>query len=217
MAESFAGSAIQPTGSLSVSDYNEPGMGCPFDYRLARTSFLVLPKLALQSMPMPFRRKFEALLQEMDDAGISTPRYFVLRDERPYAWAVLEDPEDEFSRIERVENYLADPWANYRHGRIEELCPKYVRPVVHAPEPVKRRPSSSHVWVPGWDGEFGYFRDAIGQKVVCTVRGYEDRHGVVRKYSMAHDTFGIDEFPDDEEEDTGLLWMKRGSFKFDGD
>lgn len=89
---------------------------CPFDDRLARTPYLVLPKLALQAMPMEWRMRFEAMLVEMDGAGLETPNYLVLRDERPYAWAVHEDEDDEFSRLDRVEVYLTDPWANYRHG-----------------------------------------------------------------------------------------------------
>lgn len=46
---------------------------CPFDYRLARTPYLVLPKLALQVMPMEWRKRFEAMLVEMEDAGLETP------------------------------------------------------------------------------------------------------------------------------------------------
>jgi hypothetical protein len=194
--------------------YNEPRMGCPFDYRLARTPYLVLPKLAIQSMPMGWRRRFEEMLQEMDDTGMSTPNYQVFRDDglgEPFTRATCVNESTGFVKVVRGQE---DPWANYRHGRTEEICPDYKRPFVAAPEPVERRPSQSHIWVPGWDGEFGYFRDAIDEKVVCTSRGYEGRRGVVRKHCTAHDTFGIDQFPDFDR-DTGLLWMKRGSFKFD--
>lgn len=197
-----------------MSDYNEPGMGCPFDYRLARTPYLVLPKLAIQSMPLPWRRRFEAMLQEMDDTGMSTPAYIVLRNDgerERYTRARIVNEETGFVRICGGED---DPWANYRHGHVEDICPDYKRPFVHAPEPVERRPSPQHVWQPMWDGETGYWIDAIGEKIVCISRGYEGCKGVVRKHSTAHDTFGIDKFPDSGL-DTSLLWMKRGSFKFD--
>jgi hypothetical protein len=200
---------------VSEMSYNEPGMGCPFDYRLARTSYLVLPKLALQSMPLPWRRRFEAMLQEMDDTGMSTPSYVVLRD---------DGERGEFTRA-RVVNHETgfvrmcggkdDPWAGYRHGRVEDICPDYKRPVVEAPEPVERRPSPSHLWVPSWDGESGYFREAIGEKVVCvSPPAYVGRKGVVRRHATSHDTFGIDEFPD-YEGDTGLLMMSRKDIRFD--
>jgi hypothetical protein len=198
-----------------VSEYNEPGMGCPFDYRLARTPYLVLPKLAIQSMPLPWRRRFEAMLQEMDDTGMSTPSYQVFRDDglgEPFTRATCVNESTGFVKIVRGQE---DPWANYRHGHVEEFCPDYKRPVVEAPEPVERRPSPSHLWVPSWDGETGYFREALGQKVVCvSPPSYVGRKGVVRKHATSHDTFGIDEFPD-YEGDTGLLMMSRKDIRFD--
>jgi hypothetical protein len=193
--------------------YNEPGMGCPFDYRLARTPYLVLPKLAIQSMPMEWRRRFEAMLQEMDDTGMETPGYQVFRDDglgEPYTRATCVNESTGFVKIVRGSE---DPWANYRHGKVEDICPDYKRPVVHAPEPVERRPSPSHLWVPGWDGEFGFFQDAIGKAVVCvSPTDYVGRKGIVREHSIPHDTFGID-----ESGVGGLLWMDRKDIRFDED
>lgn len=53
---------------------------CPFDTRLARTPYLVLPKLAIQAMPIEWRLRLEALLREADEAGLETPNYLVFRD-----------------------------------------------------------------------------------------------------------------------------------------
>ncbi len=116
-----------PAGAVDGPSGCDPSRkwGCPFDQRLARTPYFVLPKLALQSMPMEWRDRFDAMLAEMDETGMETPDYFVLRNERPYAWAVREDDDDDYSRIDHVEVYLDDPWANYRHGNIKELCPAY--------------------------------------------------------------------------------------------
>lgn len=177
--------------------YNEPGMGCPFDYRLARTPYLVLPKLAIQSMPMGWRRRFEAMLQEMDDTGMSTPGYHVFRDDgqgAEYTRARVVNEETGFIRLCRGKD---DPWANYRHGCVENICPDYQRPFVATPEPVERRPSPSHLWVPGWDGEFGYWVEGIGAKVVGTIKHYEDRGGIVVDHATSHDTFGIAEYEGD--------------------
>lgn len=191
-----------------MSDYNQKHNGCPFDYRLARTPYLVLPKLAIQSMPMPWRRRFEAMLQEMDDTGLETPNYVVLRNDgerQRYTRARVVNEQTGFVRIVKGED---DPWANYRHGSAEELC-NYKRPIVHAPEPVERRPSPSHIWVPSWDGENGYWKDAIGLTVTSTykygAKEGETRGGVVKEHSRAHDTFGIAEY----EGDPTLLWLAR--------
>lgn len=105
--------------------YNEPGSGCPFDYRLARTPYLVLPKLAIQAMPMEWRRRFEAMLQEMDDTGMETPSYHVFRDDgegEEYTRARVVNEQTGFIRLVKG---LDDPWANYRHGRVEDLCVRF--------------------------------------------------------------------------------------------
>jgi hypothetical protein len=105
--------------------YNEPGNGCPFDYRLIRTPYLVLPKLALQAMPMEWRRRFEAMLQEMDDTGMSTPSYIVLRDDGQggeYTRGRVVNHETGFVRVCGGKD---DPWANYRYGKVEDICPEF--------------------------------------------------------------------------------------------
>lgn len=115
----------ESTASVPSAKWRE----CPFDMRLARTPYLVLPKLALQAMPYEWRDRFEAMLAEMDDAGLETPSYIVLRDERPYAWCVHEEEDDPFSRVDRVEVYLSDPWADYRHGDAWALSREAAQPL----------------------------------------------------------------------------------------
>jgi len=98
---------------------------CPFDGfdRLARTPYLVMPKLAIQAMPMSWRLRLDALLSEAEDAGIETPEYFVFRGgDDEYTRARLVNEQTGFVRIVKGRD---DPWANYRYGRIEKLCPKY--------------------------------------------------------------------------------------------
>lgn len=105
---------------------------CPFDSRLARCPYLVLPKLALQAMPFEWRDRFEALLAEMDATGMETPAYVVLRDDGPdgeYTKAHCVNPETGFIRIRRAPD---DPWANYKYGSVEEICPGFKRP--HDPQ-----------------------------------------------------------------------------------
>jgi hypothetical protein len=101
---------------------------CPFDYRLARTPYLVLPKLALQVMPMDWRKRFEALLVEMEEAGLETPDYHVFRDDGPgerYTRARVVNHQTGFVRLVGGED---DPWADYRHDqfrKVMELCPDF--------------------------------------------------------------------------------------------
>lgn len=95
---------------------------CPFDTILARTPYLVLPKLAIQAMPLDWRARLAALLDEAWEAGLSTPSYIVLRDEPPFTLVKHEyedNPEDNGGDVGEVHAYfpyLSDPWANYRHG-----------------------------------------------------------------------------------------------------
>ncbi|WP_019999100.1 hypothetical protein [Aureimonas ureilytica] len=84
--------------------------------RLYHTPYLVMPRLALEAMPIDWQRRFEALLKEADDAGLETPGYYVLRDEPEYTTTEDADSTDPTSRIETYHSLRNDPWANYRRG-----------------------------------------------------------------------------------------------------
>lgn len=101
---------------------------CPFDVRLARTPYLVLPKLAIQSMPMNWRLRLEQLLSEADATGLETPDYTVLRDEPEYSRSSPVDEDDPDGPIDRVDVLRPDPWANYRYGDVKELSPDFSPP-----------------------------------------------------------------------------------------
>lgn len=104
---------------------------CPFDGRLARTPYLVLPKLAIQVMPLEWRERFDSMLAEMEAAGIATPEYQVFRDDgagEKYTRATIVNETTGFVRIMGGE---PDPWADYRHmqfEKVEALCPDFKRP-----------------------------------------------------------------------------------------
>lgn len=69
-------------------------------FELSYCSYLVLPRLMLQSMPEDWQNKLVALLREAEEI-VETPEYTVLRrDERG--------------------KFIKDPWSNYRRGKIEE-------------------------------------------------------------------------------------------------
>ena len=113
---------------MSAVDLKHVRWDCPFDTRLARTAYLVLPKLAIQAMPFEWRDRFEALLQEVDDTGMECPEYIVLRDDGQggeYTRARVVNQDTGFIRICGGKD---DPWANYKYGSVEELCPKFKRP-----------------------------------------------------------------------------------------
>lgn len=108
--------------------HDEP---CPFDVRLARVPYFVLPKLAIQAMPMDWRKRLEALLQEADETGLQAPNYIVLRDDPAYSRKVPEDEEDPYGALDRVEILRRDPWADYRHATHEDvvaLSPEFKPP-----------------------------------------------------------------------------------------
>ena len=102
------------------------GGECPFDGILYRTPYLVMPKMAIQAMPMAWRRRLAALLEEAEAAGLETPSYLVLRDAAggdPLGSAVQD--ERGFIKIVRAP---CDPWAEYRHATladVQALAPKF--------------------------------------------------------------------------------------------
>ena len=104
---------------------------CPFDLRLARTPYFVMPKMAIQAMPMHWRKRLEALLKEADDAGLVTPSYQVFRDDgpgQPYTRVRTVNPATGFVRLT---GGAPDPWADYRHARLEDvqaICPTFSPP-----------------------------------------------------------------------------------------
>lgn len=93
---------------------------CPFDIRLNRTPYLVLPKLAIQAMPIEWRNRLEAMLEEMESAGIETPAYHVFRADPPVGIKGCKQvnkgkwDQEPFYRL--TGGWQGDPWANYRHG-----------------------------------------------------------------------------------------------------
>jgi hypothetical protein len=75
-----------------------------------------------------------------------------------------------------------DPWANYRHGRVEDICPDYKRPVVTRRSrlsAVRRRVPSLGAIV-GWGVRL--LSRSHREKVVCvSPPAYVGRKGVVRR------------------------------------
>lgn len=92
------------------------------EQRLYRTQYLVLPKLAIQSMPTEWIAQLERLLLVAEQAGMETPTYVVLRDEPEFIGTVYEDPEDEDGTVDHYDVRRSDPWANYRRGHASDLC-----------------------------------------------------------------------------------------------
>lgn len=99
-----------------------------FGQRLYRTPYLVVPRLALEAMPIEWQIKLEALLQEADNAGLVTPEYFVFRDltdGNPEAIKGVKQvnrgdwDQEPFYRF--TGGWRHDPWTDYRHGNAWEL------------------------------------------------------------------------------------------------
>lgn len=85
--------------------------GPVWDWFPSRTSFLVLPRIALQEMPEEWQARFVALLREAEAMGIVTPDLDVCR-------------RDDKGRLQKVPK----AWCNYRRGTLrdamaqEEAC-----------------------------------------------------------------------------------------------
>jgi hypothetical protein len=103
----------------------------PFDTRLYRTPYLVLPKLAIVDMPLEWQERLEGLLLEMEAAGIETPDYYVFRNVtrgNPEGIrgvkCVNEDRHDQRDFYRLTGGFQDDPWADYRRGNAFALSGK---------------------------------------------------------------------------------------------
>ena len=93
---------------------------------LYRTAYFTLPRLAIEAMPSQWQQRFVDLMNEAyEQHGMETPAYHVLRADAEYTSVTLDDPDDETSWEREFYCLRHDPWANYRHGRIDELCPSF--------------------------------------------------------------------------------------------
>lgn len=99
--------------------------------RLYRTPYFVLPRLAIEAMPEEWQERLEALMIEAEAAGLETPSYHVFRDKSepgvdPFMRGVKQVGDNGFC-VFHGRHAMGDPWANYRHGSLEKLCPTFKR------------------------------------------------------------------------------------------
>lgn len=92
-----------------------------FGMRLYRTPYFVVPRLALEAMPLDWQLRFEALLQEADAVGLQTPEYHVVRHGSEFAIVERSDSEDPYSSLSVLYLQSKDPWADYRRGNAYDL------------------------------------------------------------------------------------------------
>lgn len=71
-------------------------------FGLTYSSYLVLPRLLLQEMPLEWQRQLVDILDKLNATGISTPVYAVQR--RDSKGRMIKD----------------DPWCRYRHGTVAD-------------------------------------------------------------------------------------------------
>ena len=98
-------------------------------FGLTRASYLVIPRLALQAMPVEFQRRFVALLEEFEAFGIQTPDYHVLRNHPAFTAVERSDEDDPYSSEREFTILQDDPWANYRRGTVEACMGATLRAV----------------------------------------------------------------------------------------
>ena len=77
-------------------------------FGLTYSSYLVIPRSALQVMPEEWQKRLVSLLDEAEEMGLETPTYVVQR-------------RDESGR------FISDEWADYRHPKITHLLPEELK------------------------------------------------------------------------------------------
>jgi hypothetical protein len=97
-------------------------------FGLSYSSYFVLPRLAMQEMPIDWQERFIALMAEAEALGLETPNYHVLRNSREHTLVAKYDPDDETSRDYEFTAVAEDEWANYRRGSAAALCPAFKVP-----------------------------------------------------------------------------------------
>lgn len=110
--------------------YHQPPVHAFFG--LSYSSYFVMPRSALQVLPLDWQNRFVALMNEAEEFGLETPDYKVLRSDAPYTLVTKYDIEDEGSRDYEFTALLEDPWADYRHPDIS-LLPLSLRPTLSEP------------------------------------------------------------------------------------
>lgn len=112
--------------------YRDSSMTDIFGQRLYRTPYLVIPRMALEAMPEDWQKRMAALLDEAEAAGLVTPNYFVFRDVTDGNPDMIRGCKhvnrgqwDQVPFYRLTGGHRDDPWANYRHGDIRELCPEF--------------------------------------------------------------------------------------------
>lgn len=80
-----------------MSDHAEPIHDW---FELSYSSYLVIPRLALQEMPVDWQRRLVALLDEAEAGGMATPSDYTVQ-----------------RRING--RFRRDPWADYRRSSVE--------------------------------------------------------------------------------------------------
>lgn len=91
-------------------------------FGLSRQAYFVIPRLALEAMPVSWQERFIDLMDEAEAAGLETPDYHVLRADKGYTSTEPNDSEDPTSWDREFYIQRQDEWANYRHGKIADLC-----------------------------------------------------------------------------------------------
>ena len=79
-------------------------------FGLTYSSYFVMPRLALQSLPIDWQKRFVALMQEAEAMGMETPDDYEVR------------------RRDAHGRFIDDPWRDYRRGNFEEIHGKPLKP-----------------------------------------------------------------------------------------
>lgn len=93
--------------------------------RLSYCGYLVMPRLAIMAMPEWWQAALERLLAAADEAGLATPDYHVFRDDGPGEEYTRARVVNDYTGFVRLTGGKDDPWANYKYGKVADLCPGF--------------------------------------------------------------------------------------------
>jgi len=77
-------------------------------FGLSYAAYLVIPRLALEAMPLDWQKRFVALMDEAEAAGLETPSDYAVH-RRDHG------------------RFITDPWRDYRRGDFAEVHGKPLR------------------------------------------------------------------------------------------
>lgn len=90
-------------------------------FSLTQASYFVMPRLAMEALPLDWQRRFIGLMDEAEAMGLETPSYHVFRQGDEFSRVERDDECDDTSAVVGLTVVNEDPWAHYRRASFEAV------------------------------------------------------------------------------------------------